>query len=297
MQAQTSKPSSRIILIMLLLLLATLVWMQGCSTLQDLVRNIEKPRLSVTDVQVIGFDFTGLNLAFEINVKNPNPLSVQLLAYDYGLDINEQTLVSGQQDQRTRIEASGESTIQVPVRLEFREVYRAVERLAANNGAAYSFSGTATFELPGMGRTDVPVRKEGEIPVLRMPSIRITGLHVEELTLSSATLRLGMEFDNPNGIGFHVNALDYRLNIDGTPWIKETALEGITIPENGVSRLEVPITLNLSQLGMSAYRLLTGSQEVDYDFSGTFSLNILHPMLGETALEIERTGQFSVDNY
>lgn len=262
----------------------------GCSALQELA-GLQKPRLSVTDVRVTGFDFSGLDMAFDVTVDNPNALSLQMLSYDYNLAINRRTFVSGRQAEETRIEASGQSTFRVPVRLGFREVYETFGYLAGSDGAAYAFNSTFAFDLPGLGRTEVPVRTEGEIPLLRLPAVRITRLQVDEVGFSGANLTLGLEFDNPNGIGFNINSFDYSLDINSNRWAEGSALDGIAIAEKGVTQLAVPIELNIARVGSSVLNLLSGSQDVDYELKGNLSLGANHPLLGRTDLTIDREGR------
>lgn len=276
---------------LIIILSCSFLLLDGCSALQDLAQSIQKPRLSVTDVHVAGFDFNGMELVFDVTVDNPNALSVQMMSYDYNLDINEKTFVSGRQEKETRIEASGKSIFEVPMRVGFSEVYATVENLAKSDEAAYEFVSRFAFDLPGLGRTEVPVRKKGEIPLLRLPAVRVNNLQVNEISLNSAKLTLNLEFDNPNGVGFNINNFDYSLNINGSKWAEGSDLEGISIPENDVAQLDIPIQLNIAQMGVSAFNLLTGSQNVDYELNGNFSLGADHPLLGETTLMINRDGR------
>lgn len=279
---------------LILFLCCSLLLIDGCSALSDLARNIQEPQLSVTDVEVVDFNFTDMEMAFDVTVDNPNALAVQMLSYDYNLDIREHTLVSGQQDRETSIEASGESTIRIPVRLNYEDVYNTVQGLSAGEETPYAFSSTFAFDLPGLGRTEIPVNRKGEIPVLRLPSVSIGSLQVDQLNLSGADLTLRLDFDNPNRIGFDIGEFDYSLDIDGSRWAEGTALEGVSLGGNEVSQLEIPIRLNFAEMGMSAYRILTGSEEVEYDLNGSFSLGADHPLLGQTEFEMNREGRVSV---
>ena len=262
--------------------------------MQDLIQSVQKPRLSVTDWRVTDFDFRELELTFDVTVDNPNALAVQMLSYGYGLEINGRPFVSGSQEQETRIEASGQSTFELPMRVNFRDLYGAVGSLAGRDEAAYAFSSTFAFDLPGLGRTEVPVRREGTLPLLRLPGLRIAGLQVVDLGLGTADLSLNLEFDNPNGIGFRIDGFDYNLNINGNRWAEGSALEGITVAEQGVTRLEIPVKLNVAEVGVSVFRMLSGSQEVDYEFNGNFTLGAGHPLLGSTEFQVNREGRLSL---
>ena len=80
----------------LLLLSCTLCLFVGCSTFNNL-SSIQKPAVSVQDVRVSDFNFTEMELTYDVKVKNPNAVAVKMLGYDHNLDINQNTLVKGDQ--------------------------------------------------------------------------------------------------------------------------------------------------------------------------------------------------------
>lgn len=266
----------------------------GCSALQDLANGFQKPNLSVTDMRVTGFTFDEIELAYNVTVDNPNSLSVQMSSYNYNFKLDNQTFVEGQQDKNIQIEASDKSTFEVPMRLNFKQVYQGIQTLADADNAASEFLCVVSFDLPVLGITKIPVRKKGTIPMINTPTITIKNLEVENISLTKADLVLNMEFDNPNAFGIYINNFDYDLTINGDRWAEGTALGNTSISEKGTSQLEIPITLNITKMGMSAYRLLAGSQALHYRLNGNFSLGTTHPLLNQTNFTINRNGKVSL---
>lgn len=276
------------------ILTTSLILILGCSTLQDLADSVQKPELSVTDMRVSGFNFDEIELTYDITVDNPNALSVQLSSYNYDFKLNEETFIEGQQDKSMKIEASGQSTFEVPVTLNFKRVYEGIRTLADSDQAAYEFLSEVSFELPVLGNTTIPVSKKGSIPMINRPDIRIENLEVQNLSLTKADLVLNMAFDNPNAFGIRINNFDYGLTINGDRWAEGQSLGNTLITEKGSSRLAIPISLNISEIGISAYRLLTGSGELNYSLNGTFDLGTTHSLLKQTDLNINRSGSLKL---
>lgn len=275
-------------------LACALLLLDGCTALEDLSNSIQKPQLSVENVRVSDFNFEEMELTYDIKIDNPNALSVQMLAYDYNLDINENSLVSGNQKKELAIEASGASTFQVPMRLNFVDLYRDVQSLRDSDKASYSFLSNLTFDLPVLGQTKVPVSKKGNIPLLKTPKINLENFEVTRLNFSRADINLKLRFDNPNSFEMDVNALNYDLMINGDRWVDGTALKGTTIKKKGITMLNIPISLNISEMGTSAYRLLTGGETFDYQIQGDFDLNARHELLGHTTFDFLRSGKLSL---
>jgi len=271
-----------------------LLLLQSCSTLRDLSKTIQKPRLSVQDVRVTGFNFQQIELTYDIKVDNPNGVSLKMLAYDYSLDIDQHTLVKGDQRQETSIGAADASVIQVPMTLSYSDVYETVNSLRDADEASYNFLSSLTFDIPVLGQTSVPVRKQGTVPLLKMPEIRLEDFNVESLSFSGADVNLKLRLNNPNGFDINVNGLDYDLMIDGDQWAEGEALQNTQIKKDGITELNIPLSLKFSDMGRSAYRILSGSQSFDYRVKGVFDLNIQQELLGNTKFDFDRSGQLSL---
>jgi len=276
--------------------MVTIALIAGCSTLEELAGSIQKPSLSVTDVRVSDFNFEDIELTYDVQIDNPNAVSVDMSSYNYDFKLNNRTFVDGQQNRSNRIEASGSSTFEVPVRLNFRKVYEGMRTLATAEEAGYELLGSVSFDLPVLGVTPVSFSRKGSIPMVKLPGIRIQNLEVENLSLSSADLVLNMEFDNPNAFGILVNSFDYSLSINGDQWAGGKALQNLNISEDGVTRMEIPISLNITEIGISAYRLLTDSGDLNYQLNGTFDLGTDHPMLGRTNFNLNRSGTLPLNS-
>lgn len=284
---QTTRTLNSFLLVILSILL-------GCNAIQDLADRVQKPTLSVTNMRVTDFNFDEIELTYDISVDNPNAMSVQLSSYNYDFKLNEKTFIEGQQDKTMNIEASGQSTFEVPVNLNFKKVYEGIRTLASSDQAAYEFLSEVSFNLPILGVTKIPVSKKGSIPMINSPNIRIGNLEVQNLSLTKADLALNIEFDNPNAFGIRINNFDYSLTINGDEWADGQSLENTLITEKGTSQLAIPISLNISEIGISAYRLLTGSQELNYSLNGTFNLGTTHPLLKQTNLNLNRSGSLNL---
>lgn len=268
--------------------------MGGCQTLQDLAGSISKPNLSVDNVRVTGFNFQQMELTYDIKVENPNNVALQMLGYDYSLDLNGNSFINGDQANKIEIEASGESIFQVPMTLDFSDIYSTVSGLANQDEASYDFLSHLRFDLPVLGITEIPIRKQGSIPMLKLPKLNVQNLDIEKLSFNGADLVLTLSFDNPNGFGLDINQLNYDLVVNGNQWADGTALQNVTIKEKGVTELDIPISLNIGRIGISAYRILSGSESLNYRLNGNFNFNALHELLGATNYEFNQAGEVPI---
>lgn len=261
------------------LLFSLIFILSGCQTIQNLADTIQKPSLSITDVRVTDFAFDEIELTYDVKIENPNPIAVQMVSYDYDFNINNNDFIKGTQDEQLRIESSGSSTFQIPMRLNFQELYDLFSSLRGQDEADYNLMANLDFDLPVLGETTLPLEKRGSIPMIKLPKINVSSLEVNEVNFSEADLVLNLEVDNPNGFGLLVNALSYNLDVNGHNWIDGSNSKKIAISENNQNRIAIPISLNISEIGTSVVQLLNSSGGLDYDLSGSFDFGATHPLL------------------
>lgn len=280
----------------LILLISICFFISGCQALQNLSDSIRKPSLSIEDMRITDFSFDEVELTYDVKVDNPNPVAVQLMSYDYDLNINENDFLEGSQDKQLRIESSGSSTFQIPVRLNFRELYELFSNLRDRDEADYRLAANLDFDLPVLGTTTLPLEKSGSLPMIKLPRISVSSLEVDEMNFSQANLTLNLQVDNPNGFGLLLKALSYDLSVNGRSWVDGSRSRELSISEKGSNQLAIPITLNISEIGSSVVQLLSNSSNIDYQLDGAIDFGAAHPLLQdkETTFEFNQNGDLPV---
>lgn len=280
----------------LTLFLGIAIILAGCQTLKELGNAISKPTLSITDVRVTDFSFDEIELTYDVQVDNPNPVAVQMLSYDYDFDINDNNFIEGDQQKQLRIEASGQSTFQIPMRLNFLELYNLFNSLREKNQADYTLAANLNFDLPVLGPTTMPVEKSGTLPMLKLPDISVTSLNVKDVNLSEANLVLNLDVQNPNGFSLLLNALSYNLDVNGRNWVDGSQQKSLSISQNGRSQIAIPISLNISEIGSSVVQLLNNNNEINFELSGDMNLGADHPLFKEmnTRFTFDKSGNLPI---
>jgi LEA14-like dessication related protein len=283
--------------IVMIVTLAALLSFSGCETLRDAVDGMRKPEVRITGTKLEALSFSGLTLLFDVEIKNPNPIGVQLSGFDYELEIEGTPFVSGEVQDRVAIAARDSSTIPLPVELGFEEIAQTVEALAPEEGkeeAAYQLASGFSFDLPVLGRVRVPVRTEGTFPILRIPGLHILRLSLKEISLSGASLALDVELINSNSFKVFIESLEYRFQVEGRDWASGMRQERVRILENDSTRLTIPIELNFQTLGRGLYQMILGGERLSYTFEANIEVGTSLRELKKASLPFELTGQLQV---
>jgi LEA14-like dessication related protein len=279
---------------LLFFLLAFLL--SGCAQLQNILQqSVKKPTAQVTNAQISGLSFSQIDLLFDIKVDNPNTIGVNLAGLDYGLKINEHELFSGNKKDALTIEASASNTIQIPLTLQFNDIYKAVGQLSGQEKSTYSFNGGVSFDLPVLGLVRLPISISGEIPLISLPKVSVKNISLKTLSWSGAAMQLDIVLKGTGGLDLFVENLNYGLNIGGQKWVSGKTDNKIAVNSAGEKIISVPFKLNFVDMGRALYDMVTGDAELNYKLIGDMKLSSENPLLKASTISFDDLSKIKIN--
>jgi len=257
------------------LLLATALLLAGCAGLVK--SGIGRPKVSVESAKLASLSFQGATLQFGFGVDNPNPVGLHLDGFDYALSVEGARMMEGRQDSKLDLAANAKQTIELPVTLKYQQLWTGLRQVVEKKEAGYVLEAGFAFDVPVLGRVRIPVRREGNLPLLRMPRIRLERIAIAGLSARAADLALSVAVDNPNDLEAELQGIDTGLTLNQRS-VGRLVHEGtVRVAANGTERLTVPLRLDLVQLGSAVFRMLSNGGVVDYGLDGNLSLTSSQP--------------------
>ncbi len=272
-----------------------MVFINGCNALKDLA-SVKKPELSVADVNISDASFKEIELTFDVEVDNPNSMAVSVTSYNYDFLISDNTFVSGSQSLNTEISSTAKSTLQIPVRFTYSELFQTYSDIRNQDETNYALKSVIGVDLPILGFTEIPLEKSGVIPVIKTPKVSVSRLSVKNLSFTKADLELILNIDNPNAFGISLSDTEYTISLNGLESISGKSLNPIKIEEKESGTISVPVSLNFIQLGRSAYNLIKGDQPLKYTISGNSDVESTLPFFKTTPYNFDRSGTVNIFN-
>ncbi len=275
-----------------LLLAATLFTLTACApgnikqALDD-----SRPKVSVADQRLTHLDFQRVNLAFDIQVDNPNPIGIQLAGLDYDLKLAGQSFATGNQGKQMQLKASGSSKFELPLSMSFQEIYQGISKLKGKDEVPYELSTGLMIDVPLLGKLRYPVTTSGTLPLPKLPKVSLKTLTLESLSFSGANLALKLQVDNPNGFGVALDRLQYDFTVNGKRWLNGARSSLGNIAQNKSNEITLPITLNFMEMGSGLYSLLKSDQKLNYSLDGKLDATGGHPLIGSFKMPISHSGQ------
>ncbi len=247
--------------------------MCGCSALRTaLNRGVQPPTIAVTDARVEGLSFTGADLVFELRVENPNPMGLDILGYDYHVEVGGHRIANGTSAERRPVGSEDAVAWSVPVSVGFASLLSSVASLATEGETTFSFGCDVRLDLPFVGEVSVPASRIGALPLPRPPSVSLAGVSVDSLSASAADLALRLRVANPNHFLLRLESLTYELGLAGNPWVSAAHNAGIELFADSSTGVELPVRVDLRHLGLTAAALLRDPSHVPFTLSGAMRL-------------------------
>jgi len=280
----------------LILASAVIIIFSQCADLMQLVQkgSIEEPDVRISKTKLTGLSFDQADLVFDIEIKNPNPIGINLAGFDYDLFLNNNSFLKGDQNKDIEIKANDIAIIQLPLALVYENIYNTYQSLKNDEKINYSLKTGLSFNLPVLGTVRIPVSTSGDIPTLKLPVISLQSIKLNRLSFTGAEIDLAIGIDNPNSWGFIVNWLQYGLTINQANWASGQTTEKNNIPGKNNHTLHIPFTLNFLQIGSSLYQQISRGGSMNYQFSGKTSLSSSLEMLGQFDLPFNLSGRIDL---
>ncbi|MEL0636893.1 LEA type 2 family protein [Marinomonas sp. TI.3.20] len=242
------------------------LFLSGCSSLQKTL-DVHKPTASVTGVSIGSLSTDSVTLLLDVDVKNPNVFPLKTAGFDLGLLVNGNNIAKvNQPDSSLSLPAKGSNSVRLPVTLTFDQLLKSVSGLKGQKQLDYAVEGDVAINLPVLGDLKMPVEFAGQLPIPQKPEVAFKGVNMDSIGLSGAKFSVDLEVTNPNDFDVNLSDISYQLASKGTS-LGGGEIGKLDLGKGKTQSLSIPLTVGFSDLGMSSYRLLTGSDPVSVDIS------------------------------
>ncbi|MEO0964198.1 MAG: LEA type 2 family protein [Planctomycetota bacterium] len=258
----------------------------GCETVQDYLAAADRPTARITDASLADFALDSADLLLDVEVTNPYGVALPTPAIEYALSSRGASIVRGTADAQGAIPANGRQTVQVPVGVVFADVLSAVRGVKPGEVVPYDFDGALVTTAPGIGDVRLPLSRSGELPVPAPPAVSLSGIDIDNLSLTSADLTVRADVTNPNTFRLALAQLDYDLSLAGREIASAAAANAPPLGPGDAGSFSFPISVRPIDLGAAFINVLRGSS-ASYALQGAFAAD---SPFGPITLPVDRTG-------
>lgn len=263
--------------------LIILLTITGCNFLQGLSGSVQYPEVSYSDMKFESLSFDGITMNFTFDVDNPNRVDLRAQGYEYAFSVDGNEFMSGTSDTGIELKSRSSYSITVPIRFGFNELYNTVNAITTRDSIAYGINSVFSFDIPVMGRRDIPASASGYLPIPKIPRLSLENISVGNLSFTGAEVNVQLKFDNPNTFAIGFSDLNYILAIDGERWAAADIAQQVNLAPKSSQIVTIPVRLDIARLGTSVYRMLNGQQSFQYNVTGDGNINVDLPYFDDSS--------------
>ena len=126
--------------------LLLLVSLSGCN-LVHMGPAVQNPKVEVKSVSMESFSLRGVDGQMELNIANPNPVSLPLRYIEWEMSVGGDRAVSGHIDVPENLPANGAAPVSVALEVLAADAFRVAPHLAAG-ARDYQLHGVLHFQSP-----------------------------------------------------------------------------------------------------------------------------------------------------
>lgn len=148
----------------LLAMMLIIMTLSSCSMIKD---HIKKPTLSYKQTEVKAISLTSVTLNVRMQLKNPNTFSISVKGVRYALNVHGKKVLSGHISQQSKIVAMGETEIQLPLTIHYKDFVSGIQAMLSTKTVVYDLKGDID-----LGLMKLPFSTSGNVPMPNTSSLK-----------------------------------------------------------------------------------------------------------------------------
>jgi LEA14-like dessication related protein len=252
--------------------LVALFVLAGCASIHDALVSAPKPGAKITGAALADLTLEGATVNFEVEVSNPYGFDLPLSNLEYALGSDGATFLIGKADIAGLVPAKGRKTVKLPARVGFAELLKTASKAKLGSVIPYNAEMTLTMDVPGTGPLSLPLQKRGELPIPAPPEVELTSLRWEKFSFEEATAVLDLRILNKNQFAMDLTRIGLSLALADTPIVQSSVAQKTAFDPGAAKQLVIPISIQPKNLGLAAFRMLSG-ESAGYSINGIVNVN------------------------
>jgi len=210
---------------------------------------VDPPVLRIDSFLPQAFDATGVTLALQGRIENPNPVALSVARFAWAIEVEGQPVGSGQIPGRVSLPARGAVPVAVPARLSWASIPNFLAVLVSRDSLPFHVSGAA--EVPGpSGIMELPYALDGEVVLPKLPTVSFQGASLRDAGVFKTVIEFRLRVHNPNPFPLPTGHLRYDFFLSGSQVAQAASYGLATVPSGGTVDVAVPVSF--STIGAAA---------------------------------------------
>ena len=141
---------------------------------------------------------------------------------------------------------------------------------------------------------NVPINKSAKIKIPQPPELKILEIKYKKIHLKSILAEAKIKIINHSAVSLSIKDLSYSINISNHGTLKGKHIESICIKPNGTSFINLPIEININNIGKAIFEVIMNKDNYDYTLNLNAILESSHPLKESFHINISNSGKMEL---
>jgi LEA14-like dessication related protein len=243
--------------ILIAVILCSILVFTTCSTLRAAFK---EPVISLHSADMTNININNAQILCKIQVKNTNSFEIPLPKINWEIFLNNNSFVSGVINNNQKIKSRKTVFIDVPVKLEYLNVFRTFLSLKGSKQATYKIAMAVKFSFPVIGEKVWNLNTQGELPLPQLPRLSTPTLVVDNINSAKAEILVTVNVENPNPFQIPTPIFSYDYQLNKNSFIKGKIENEESLSPSSVTPVKFRMVVNYADLFRSLPSLVSARE-------------------------------------
>jgi len=262
----------------------------ACQSLEGILATAPKPTARIIGTEMKNLSLERIDLIFNVEVANPYAVNLPLVDLTYNVASGGTSLLQGNIKPSGAVQAYGTSLIQVPARITFASLLKALKGVKPGSVVPYKADLTLGVDAPVVGLLTLPLSKTGELPVPAAPEVELSSFEIAKLNLDETKATAKLQVKNTNSFALSLSKLSIELALGANKIVDTSLAQSAKIAPGQTVAVDVPLSFSPRSFGLTVINLLRGNKSA-YSLVGFLEAGTPY---GPLALPFNRNGNTTI---
>lgn len=278
-----------ILTLVILIVTGVLIYVLRKQIVMHFIPDVEQ----VGEIQInVTNDTTYVNS--KLALKNKSFLKIEIDSIKYKVSLFGKTYLQNQKYLGLALSGYELDTLDFALKIPYVAILKDL-KAERKKGDSASYSINISLQYSTLfGKVEIPINKVSKIKIPQPPEINIVEIKYHKVRLKSILANAKIKVINYSDVTLSINEISYSMSIFKQGNLKGNLKEPINIKPKETTFIDLPIEINLKNIGKTFFEMVINKDNYDYTLSLNAILETTYPFKQSFHIDLIKNGQMEL---
>jgi LEA14-like dessication related protein len=233
-------------------------------------------------------------ISSKLAVKNKSFLKIEIDTIKYKVSLFDKTYLQRQKLIGLVLPAYGIDTLDFSIKIPYITILKDL-RVERKKGDSASYSINISLQYSTLfGKVEIPISKSAKLKIPQPPEINIVEIKYKKIRLKSILADATIKIINYSAITLSIKEMSYSMNILKQGNLRGNYRKPINIKPNGTTYINLPIEINLKNIGKTVFEIIINKDNYDYTLTLNAIMESSYPLKEIFHIDLNKNGKMEL---